>query len=288
MLHSGSSRSRLHIRALGLALVAVALFTGLAAWFVQGVVSSPGGPAWPHTNTLRVGFAIEAPYAFIDAQGRVTGESPEIFRHVAQRVGIQHIDWVRLDFANLLPELQLGRIDAIAAGMFITPERQRLAAFTRPTATVRTALVLRRGETALPPQPRQSDLRHSTGIRWGTVHAAAENALLIEAGVPADRITSVPTAFRGLQAVAESSVDVFAISTVTGWYLASRHPQWHLEVRTLGDAPAGQPALVFRREDVKLRDAVDEALADFLGTDEHRALVQGFGFTSEEINNGRL
>lgn len=40
---------------------------------------------------------------------------------MAQRMGIEHIDWVRMDFASLLPELQLGRIDAIAAGMFITP-----------------------------------------------------------------------------------------------------------------------------------------------------------------------
>ena len=143
---------------MSVALLFVALLTGLSVWLVRAVVSGPDASTVARSQSLRVGFAVEAPYAFINAQGRVTGEAPEVFRHMAQRVGIEQIDWIRLDFANLLPELRLGRIDAIAAGMYITPERAEQAAFTRPTATVRTAVVLREGETALPQRPVLADL----------------------------------------------------------------------------------------------------------------------------------
>ena len=272
-----------HTRALSVALLFVALLTGLSVWLVRAVVSGPDTSTVARSQSLRVGFAVEAPYAFINAQGRVTGEAPEVFHQMAHRVGIEQIDWIRLDFANLLPELRLGRIDAIAAGMYITPERAEQAAFTRPTATVRTAVVLREGETALPQQPVLADLARAEGLRWATVHDAAENDLLTAAGVPPERIGTVPQADRGLRAVAESQADAFAISTVTAWYLVSQHPEWPLEVRALADAPAGLPAFVFRREDTALRDAIDQELAGYLGTEEHRLLVQGFGFTSDEI-----
>jgi len=276
-----------HTRGLSVALLSVALVTGLSVWLVRAVVSGPDASTVARSQSLRVGFAVEAPYAFIDAQGRVTGEAPEVFRTMAQRAGIEHIDWIRLDFANLLPELRLGRIDAIAAGMYITPDRAEQAAFTRPTATVRTAVVLREGETALPQRPVLADLVRAEGLRWATVHDAAENGLLIAAGVPPERIGTVPQADRGLRAVAEAEADGFAISTVTAWYLVSHHPEWPLEVRPVADAPAGLPAFVFRREDTALRDAIDLALADYLGTEEHQLLVQGFGFTSDEIAHGQ-
>lgn len=272
-----------HKRLLHAALLFIAVLTGLSLWVVHTSVPSGVSSQLQRGGSLRVGFAVEAPYAYVDVQGQVTGEAPEIFRLMAQRMGIEHIDWVRMDFASLLPELQLGRIDAIAAGMFITPERQRLAAFTRPTASVRAAVIVRQGEQQVPLRPVTADLERASAMLWVTVHEAAENGLLLQAGVSPGRITTVPRADRGLRSVAEGHADALAISAVTAWNLVSTHPQWPLEVRTLSDAPAGFPAFVFRQNDLALRDAMDQALLTYLGSEEHRALVRGFGFTSEEM-----
>lgn len=271
-----------HTRLLTLALLAIALSTATGLWLVHVSVPQSMAVRAERGGTMRVGFAIEAPYAYIDAHGQVTGEAPEIFRRMAQDVGIERIDWVRLDFANLLPELHLGRIDAIAAGMFITPERQREALFTRPTAKVRAAAVVRQGENRLPLRPEQASLASAGGLRWATVHDAVENSLLQDAGVTTDRIGTVASAERGLRAVAENSADVFAISSVTAWHLVALHPEWMLEVRTIVDAPVGLPAFVFRQEDRNLRDAMDGSLLRYLGSDEHKSLVRRFGFTSDE------
>lgn len=271
-----------HKRLLTAALLFIALVTGLSLWLVEAGAPSSTLNRLQQGGALRVGFAVEAPYAFIDEHGQVTGEAPEIFRRMAQQLGVERIDWVRMDFASLLPELAIGRIDAVAAGMFITPERQRVAAFSRPTASVRAALIVHTGETRLPLHPLSADVRKAQGLRWVTVHDAVENGLLLQTGVARQQISTVPTAERGLRVVAEGQADALAISAVTAWKLVTQHPQWPLEVRVIGDAPVGWPAFVFRLEDGALRDAFDRELQGFLGSDAHTELVRGFGFTSEE------
>lgn len=144
-------------------------------------------------------------------------------------------------------------------------------------------MIVRQGEQQVPLRPVTADLERASAMLWVTVHEAAENGLLLQAGVSPGRITTVPRADRGLRSVAEGHADALAISAVTAWNLVSTHPQWPLEVRTLSDAPAGFPAFVFRQNDLALRDAMDQALLTYLGSEEHRALVRGFGFTSEEM-----
>ncbi|EWS63687.1 ectoine/hydroxyectoine ABC transporter solute-binding protein EhuB [Hydrogenophaga sp. T4] len=70
---------------------------------------------------------------------------------------------------------------------------------------------------------------------------------------------------------------------MTAWHLVAHNTQWALEVRTLSDGPAGLPAFAFRLDDARLRDQMNQQLQSFLGSDEHRELVQAFGFTSDEM-----
>lgn len=270
-------------RLFGSALLFTAILTAVALWIVQlgGVPTTTDRVA--QGGALRVGFAVEEPYAFYDRHGQVTGEAPEIFRIMARRMGIERIEWVRLDFANLLPELQLGRIDAIAAGMFITPDRELEAAFTLPTARVRPAIVVRKGEARIALRPTLNDLGRTSAFRWSTVHGAAENQALLQAGVPSPQIRTVPQAQRGLRMVAESDADAFAISAVTAATLVSQNPQWALDMRTVVDGPAGLPAFAFRTTDTSMRDAMNLALLEFLGSDQHTSLVNRFGFTKDEL-----
>lgn len=272
-----------HKRLLLAALLFIAVLTCAMLWMVQTNVPHTTAEHVRHGGGLRVGFALEAPYAFYDPKGEVTGEAVEIFRLLARRQGIEHIDWIRLDFANLIAELQLGRIDAIAAGMFITPQRQKSVIFTRPTAVVRAALIVAAGDRRLAQRPRLADLPGFATARIATIHGAVENEVLRNAGVAQADITTVPNAERGLRALLDGTAGAFAISSVTAWHLvAQRHPP-ALEVRTLVDAPVGLPAFAFRPSDQSLQRAIDTELRDFLGSDEHRQLVQRFGFTSDEL-----
>ena len=69
----------------------------------------------------------------MDSQrAEVTGESVEIARVVLKRMGINQVEGVLTEFGSLIPGLQAKRFDIIAAGMYVTPERCRQAAFSNP------------------------------------------------------------------------------------------------------------------------------------------------------------
>jgi polar amino acid transport system substrate-binding protein len=74
----------------------------------------------------------------------VTGESPEIIRAVLGKIGVKKIDSVLTEWGGLIPGLQAGRFDLIAAGMYITPERRQQVLFTDPHYQVRDTLLVAR------------------------------------------------------------------------------------------------------------------------------------------------
>ena len=65
---------------------------------------------------VRVGFANEAPYGFATPDGKLTGESPEVVKAILKKLGINQVDGVLTEFGSLIPGLQAGRFDMIAAG----------------------------------------------------------------------------------------------------------------------------------------------------------------------------
>ena len=94
---------------------------------------------------IRIGYAVEAPYAFLTPDGELTGESPEVAKRITSRLGIPRITWRQVEFASLIDELDAGRIDMIASGMFVTEERARRVAFSIPTFHTHQALLVRAG-----------------------------------------------------------------------------------------------------------------------------------------------
>ena len=102
-----------------------------------------------HDGFVRIGYAVEAPYAYL-ADGRVTGESPEVARAIFARLGIDSLVWVQQDFGALIDDLRRGRFDVIAAWMFITPERERQIAFSVPTFCVTAPAEVMRTSPELP------------------------------------------------------------------------------------------------------------------------------------------
>ena len=93
-------------------------------------------------GVIRIGYAIEAPYAYLADDGNVTGLDPEVARMVANRLGIPRIEWRLMEFDALLAGLKSGQYDVTAAGLFITPERARQVIFSQPTFQARPGLLV--------------------------------------------------------------------------------------------------------------------------------------------------
>jgi polar amino acid transport system substrate-binding protein len=238
-------------------------------------------------KTLRVGWAEEYPFAFRDAAGQVTGEAPETARAALARLGITDVRWVLLDFARLVPALEEGDIDMIAAGMFITPERAARIDFSLPTVRVSPGLLVRSGN------PRglfsYDELARRLDVTVAVLKGSVEQRYFTDLGVLPGRLFVAPDAATGAAAVAAGRADALALSDPTVRLLA-RESGGVFEAASLAAGQAedgrerqGLPAFGFRKADAALRAAMDEVLRDFVGAPEHLELIAPFGFDSKDM-----
>ena len=235
-------------------------------------------------RALRVGFAIEPPYAFVDSAGEPTGEAPVILRGVAAEAGIDRLQWFPFQFHDLIPALRAGRIDVVAAGLMITEERQRLVRFSLPTACVGPVIIGRRrarGEASKLPA-------HGSGVevRTAVLEGSVEQRALQQRPAPGYVPVPVPDLATAVAALKAGNVDALAITAPTAREVISREPGLVIRERALPpglERTAGCTAFAFRHEDVALAAAFDSALTRFVASPEHRRAVLPFGFTESEL-----
>ncbi|MCK6506480.1 transporter substrate-binding domain-containing protein [Myxococcota bacterium] len=235
---------------------------------------------------LRIGYAAEAPYAFVDEGGHVTGEGPILARRVAEALGVQRVEWVQTSFASLVPDLLDARFDVVAAGLFITPERQAVVAFSLPTFRV-GAGILHRGEGARL-RADCKGLAAVSELRLAVLEGAVEGPRLAACGVPPARLLLVPDAATGQAAVRSGLVDGLVLSEPTVRWMARYDPSGALRTRPVSLDPANphgrsEGAFAFRPADRALREAWDRVLLAFLGGPEHLAELERFGFQAADL-----
>ncbi len=85
------------------------------------------------SEVLRVGVSLFEPWAMRDADGALTGFEVEIARKLASDLGVS-AELKIYPWDELIPALESGKVDLIAAGMAITPERALRVYFSDPYA----------------------------------------------------------------------------------------------------------------------------------------------------------
>lgn len=236
-------------------------------------------------ETIRVGYAIEAPYAFVDEKLQITGEAPETFRLIAKEMGDREIRWIQTSFSSLIPDLISGRIDVIAAGMFVTAERKKLIEFTEPTLTVYSGLMLRGSENITESQLASwmCEPQRKIAVVAGAVEATR---IANQCGLRSQLI-NVPDANTGASMLSEGSVDVFTLSWPTLYWIKANKPTRDVILHRsfLGQVEADFDSTAFgiRKEDVALKESINTAMKKVIGSEEHLAVLSKFGFTTEDI-----
>lgn len=231
-------------------------------------------------GALRIGYAIEAPYALLDADGQPTGESPGVARAVATHLGLG-TTWVLTSFDQLIPDLERDRFDLIAAGLFVTPARARRVRFSRPTLTVRPGWLTRADQALNRPyeavQPRAD-------WRVAVLQGSVEEAGFLQRQVPAAGLLRVPDAQSGLGAVLSGEAAALALSlpTVRAMALASAG-RLTAQPAVGPHTPVQQVALAMAPGAADLAAAIDPVLAAYLGSPAHLALLQRWGLGRDDL-----
>jgi polar amino acid transport system substrate-binding protein len=237
----------------------------------------------------RVGYANEAPFAYMDSsQRRLTGEAPEIARVVLAQMGIKRVEGVLTEFGTLIPGLKARRFDLIAAGMYITPLRCRQVAFSNPTYAIGEGFLV------APGNPRNlhsyEDLANDPAARLGVVAGSIERRYARKTNVPDGRLAIFPDAPSALEGVHSGRIDAYACTTLTAGDLLQRVASGRVEMAEPfrqpvvdGQVAVGYGAFAFHRGDSELVAEFNKHLKAFLGTPEHLRLVQPFGFSEATL-----
>jgi polar amino acid transport system substrate-binding protein len=238
-------------------------------------------------GVIRVGYAVEAPHAFVTPGGEITGQSPELAKLVAVKLGIGRIEWRIVEFGALISELEQGRIDVIAAGMFITPERARRVAFSEPIFHVSQGLLVAKGNPLR--LASYADAAQKPGVRVAVLSGAVEEDMLRRSGLAPGQIVKVPDALTGRVAVENGVADALALSSPTIAWMTSHGQLGRTEAARPFAQPqaeftsrAGYGAFVFRKNDRALLSAWNAALKGVLASRGYQEIMESFGFSVDD------
>ena len=237
-----------------------------------------------HERPLRIGYAVEAPYAFLDASAAVTGADPELARLIAGRIGASGIEWHLLDFASLIPAIEADQIDVIAAGMFITSKRSARVAFSIPTLKVTPGLLVARGNPFSLHSYKTLALR--TDFRIAVLSGSSEEETLLQLGVERRRLYPVAIAESGRMSVCSGRAGAFALSAPSIRWLGLNDAQRACEIAEPFDTENSSVSFTgfaFHKNASGLRAAWNAELEKFIGSRDHLELIRRFGLTGNEL-----
>jgi polar amino acid transport system substrate-binding protein len=268
----------LPLKAFGLAVTLLMIpFTATAETTLERVTAS---------DIIRVAVANEQPYGYIDSDGNLTGEAPTVAREILRRIDPDiRMQGKAMDWSRLIPSVQEGEVDVIAAGMFITPARCREVAFTDPTYVV--------GESFLVDSGNPEDITDYHSIsnnpdaKVALVAGTVEYNYAMHAGIPADRAILYRDFTRAVDALEADAVDAVGLTSLTARSLARRvgdgrfeaTPQFYPVIH--GEEQKGYGAFAFRKGDEAIVEAFNREIDEFVGTEEHWAMVEEFGFAPD-------
>lgn len=237
-------------------------------------------------GVVRLGIAGEIPFGYIDKDGELTGEAPELGRAVFKRLGVDRVQPVPTEFGSLIPGLNSQQFDVVAAGMYVNAERCEQVIFADPDYQMLDSFIVRKGNP--------KDLHDYQDVvekkaRFATGTGYAEIQYAVEAGYKESDILIVPDQVAGLNAVEAGRVDVFAGTALTTRAVVKKS---RTAEATAAFAPLvdGKPhvdggAFAFRPTETRLRDAFNVELRKLKESGELFRILRPFGFSRAEMTD---
>ncbi|MBS7703752.1 ectoine/hydroxyectoine ABC transporter substrate-binding protein EhuB [Chelatococcus asaccharovorans] len=237
---------------------------------------------------LKVGIHNQVPWGFKTPDGRVAGVHPDMIRAVLEPLGVKKIDFVVVEFGALIPSLISKRIDAVASGLAITPQRCEQVIFSEPDLAIGDGVLVKAGN----PLNIHSyeDIAKTPSIRMAGGRGSSNTENAIKAGISKERVQQFPDVQAGVSALMAGRIDAITFSTGTAIGIL-QDPNIRGIERAMpftGLLVSGKPvvnyaAIAFRPEDADLRDLYNEGLAKMKVEGKLKSILAKSGFSDGEI-----
>ncbi|MEU2926201.1 ectoine/hydroxyectoine ABC transporter substrate-binding protein EhuB [Streptomyces sp. NPDC007251] len=237
-------------------------------------------------GVVRLGIAGEVPFGYIDKDGHLTGEAPELAKVIFKRLGVDRVQPVPTEFGSLIPGLNSQQFDVVAAGMYVNPERCQQVIFADPDYQMLDSFIVRKGNP-MGLHSYQDVVAKKAKFATGTGYAEIQYA--VDAGYKQSDILIVPDQVAGLNAVEAGRVDVFAGTALTTRAVVKKSAKAEA-TRPFAPLVKGKPhvdggAFAFRPTETKLRDAFNVELRKLKKSGELFRILRPFGFTTAEMTD---
>lgn len=238
-------------------------------------------PPPPDPNALRWGGDRTggAPFIYEGDAGELTGFEVELADYLAESLG-RRAEFVQGAWASLPARLNRGDIDVVLNGYEWTKEREQEWASSVPYYVYRLVLLARRDDESIqswddlrrasPDQPRK---------RVGVLGGSSAQRYLEKFGDDVEVLAYSEGVTSAMRLVENGQLDATVQDYVAGVYYLPKFPG----LRRVGDPEApGYYVLYTRREDVALRERLNEALRRAMRTGRLRAIYEQYGIWTDE------
>ncbi|MBK7059601.1 MAG: transporter substrate-binding domain-containing protein [Rubrivivax sp.] len=194
-----------------------------------------------------------APHAMAKIGGGVEGFNVDLMHEIGRQLG-RKVEVMAAEFSGLIPAMNAKTIDFVGAPTTVTPERAQNLLFSEGYLNTYYQFLVPAGKP---------DLKTLAELKGKTISAnkgsAYDKWLIDNATKYGFQVEAYPTNSDAVQAVLSGRADATLGGNTVSAYAALKNPG-KLRITTLTVDDGLVWATVFRKDDPKLRNAVDEAI----------------------------
>ena len=232
---------------------------------------------------MKFAYLIEPPFNFVDDAGQVKGCDVELAQYIWRELDLGEFEPLETEFAQLLPGVAEGRWK-MTTGLFATPEREKLAQFSRPIWALPDGILMKRGNSFQ--VEGYASASKVSEFKMAVIRDQVQHKTALELGFDESRIKIFETYNDAARSVLEGDANGYASVGRAHTGFLNQNPDMELEVIHVQPSEK-RPAFgsfAFNRNDTEFKNSVDEVLERYLGSDEHRQMMAEYGFDDSEID----
>lgn len=185
-----------------------------------------------------------------------------------------------VEYGAMIPGLKAHRFDVVAAGLFMKPERCAAVAYSLPDVCGTEAFAVKKGNPL--GLTSYADITNHESATVAVCGGCVEEGYARDAGIPLDRIVTVPDEQSAIKMVSDGRVDVYAYPTVSIVSLIEKGNYDDLEAyHPVENTPIGCAGAAFRKEDTDFRDAYDRVLKEMQQSGAFARILGKYGFPAQ-------
>lgn len=237
-----------------LALSMAALMAAVLAGCSSGekgteTTSAPDEGKTAQTETLIMGTnATFPPYEFYEGD-EIVGIDVEIAEAIGEKLGMG-VKVEDMEFDALIPALSSNKVDFVAAGMTVTPEREKSVNFTDTYATSAQVIIVKEGSDIA----SGDDLKNKTiGVQLGTTGDTLASDI---EGAQVERFNK---GFEAIQSLLQGKIDAVVIDSAPATVFAEQDENLVILEEALSSEDY---AMAINKDNTELLEQVNGAIAE--------------------------